>query len=705
MAAEQGGSLLFDPDEGVLVLVVLMPLLCLAADQWPQLLDMPFLMRRCVADIEAGDPATADAGGLAWLCVPWQRFLGLIGMSDAVHQRQHELEAALSAVVLQRRWGHARMQVQVALRQRDREQNKEALLTAVHTLRTVATAERGAHKAEIAELELAVLSASAEIERDRDERLRSQRARAESALEAALESERRRSAEERDEQAAEYERALEAVYAAHRQFAASEFALLEAEAVQALEAGRQGAHEAQARLNVAIGAAQVAERDAKTQQQSAGQVAKGAEGKLKAQAAMWDNERQSLQRRAEEATLEAKRLEAEVERLRRLVPASERISFPPREQQQQQPPPPQQPQPPPPPPQQPPPPPPPPPEQQQQQQQRPSSASASPPGITPGAMWTEVSIALGSPAKPSVPDAPPNFRAPQMSSGSVPQTALKLWQACQQWRRVDTSEAFSPAAGKAAAAVTSTLGTELSRLERSIEEEVCAWDYREFNYCHGQPARESPVADERGNPCTVAGGPRAGLALVRDQGHEGKTLHDFSHAPEALRAKLSAAEVLALRLATGKLGVVLAAALHKGTPSSLRPWATTLACTVSAVAKLIRAQQQQHASASGGGSSSSGGGGSGGGGSGSALPHELDAVSLARRYLSASVGSEATPYGLSGTRNMLPPTLVAADPIVYPAQSTTHRLPPTTHHPPPTTHHPPTRTGTCGNARERIHTW
>ena len=41
----------------------------------------------------------------------------------------------------QQRWGRARLQAQIALRQRDREQNAKALLTAVHTLRAVALAQ------------------------------------------------------------------------------------------------------------------------------------------------------------------------------------------------------------------------------------------------------------------------------------------------------------------------------------------------------------------------------------------------------------------------------------------------------------------------------------------------------------------------------------------------------------------------------------
>ena len=77
---------------------------------------------------------------------------------------------------------------------------------------------------------------------------------------------------------------------------------------------------------------------------------------------------------------------------------------------------------------------------------------------------------------------------------------------------------------------------------------------------------------------------------MRDYGHGGWVLADFCRAPQAVRARLTAAEVLALRLATGKLGGVLASAMNKGTAASLRPWATTLACLVSALVKLVDAQ-------------------------------------------------------------------------------------------------------------------
>ena len=53
------------------------------------------------------------------------------------------------------------------------------------------------------------------------------------------------------------------------------------------------------------------------------------------------------------------------------------------------------------------------------------------------------------------------------------------------------------------------------------------------------------------------GGAHAGTVLQHDAGHAGMTLEDFCAAPEATRAELSEAEVLALRLLTGRLGLVL----------------------------------------------------------------------------------------------------------------------------------------------------
>ena len=86
------------------------------------------------------------------------------------------------------------------------------------------------------------------------------------------------------------------------------------------------------------------------------------------------------------------------------------------------------------------------------------------------------------------------------------------------------------------------------------------------------------------------GGAHAGTVLQHDAGHAGMTLKDFCAAPEATRAELSEAEVLALRLLTGRLGLVLQTSLLHISSSSLTRWATTLACAVSASLKLIQTQ-------------------------------------------------------------------------------------------------------------------
>ena len=579
-------SLLFDPDEGVLVLVFILPLLCAVSEALPNIGELPYLLRRCAADIEAGDPATANNGMLAWVGSLWYRVLILFGLGDPAHLRQQELEEALSAVVMQRRWGHARMQAQVALRQRDREQNAKALLTAVHTLRSVAMAERGAHQEELDALQAAAVAASSEMQRERDERLQSARERAERNLEAALASERRRNEAERSEAAQGYERALEEAMTAHRRLAASELAQVEAEAALVRD-------EQQTKLSRAMSAAQMAEREARTLQQSAGQVAKGAENQIKAKESMWYQEREALQRRCEDATLRAEQLNAEVERLRALVSADERVSPqpaspPPRpsirspsSQPLAKPP-------------------------TSQALAKPGSgahfgATSSSPGgaTTSNGPWSALAAALGHPSQPSVPE-PPSSLALRSSPTNARDSTLQLWQACQQWRRVDSIDGVCLAGSKAAASAAAVLAKELTKLERSIEEEVCAWDYREFNYCHELPASEEPVTDAKGVAATVAGGASVGKALVRDAGHGGWTLEKFCQAPEAERANLSVAEVLALRLATGRLGGVLVQALQKGTEASLRPWSTTLACLVSAIVKLVNAQRQQKTAGVGG---------------------------------------------------------------------------------------------------------
>ena len=467
MPPSNPGGLLFDPDEAVLLLVTLLPLACVLTECWPNIQELPYYTRRCMSDLEmAGADYGGSSGPVAWLLGLWQRLLGIFGLGDASYTRHQELESALSAVVMQRRWGQARMQAQVALRQKDREQNAKALLTAVHTLRTVATAERGAHQHELAALETAALSASAEMQRERDERLHSQRAKAERALDQALASERRRHDARHKEQDVVYRKALEAAAVAHQLLSATEFAHLEAEIARAGSGQQSVGADTQAKLDRALAAAQQAER-------ASGQIAKQSEAHLKAQAGLWEAERAGLHKRCEEAQLRAEHLGSEVERLRAQVEEARRSRGgrfgaggdagglaaelqDARDQLDEA-------------------------AARKAELMEPRAAagaellrrlsSSSDDGGGSGT-WAELGAALANTSKRSVAE-PPSAAARLSNAGTAP-NALQLWQLCQQWRRVDAVEGFCPVGGKAASSAASLLGAELSKLERSIEEEVRA---------------------------------------------------------------------------------------------------------------------------------------------------------------------------------------------------------------------------------------
>ena len=335
-------SLLVDPDEAVLVLVFLLPLLCVVAENGPRLARCLELERRAW-DIEAAHPEDGAGGehslvwhATRWLPVPLRpevlrvRAMQLFGF-DVIDRRNRDLESALSAVVMQKRWGHARMMAQVALRQRDRGQNARALLTAVHTLRTVATAERGAHQQELQALEEAALAASAELQRERDERLDSVRRKGEATLESRLASERRRADADRREDDLEWRRALESAADAYRAMSASEIAALEAEVARAWATGRVHAADATAELHRARATAEHARAEAATlstqlqaQQASAVELAKGSQGALRERSAQWERERQALSQQSEEAQRRATHLEEEVRSRPHAPPAGTR---------------------------------------------------------------------------------------------------------------------------------------------------------------------------------------------------------------------------------------------------------------------------------------------------------------------------------------------------------------------------------------------
>ena len=594
-------GLMLDPDEAVLFLVFVLPLIFLVEELWPMIVELPFYTSIFRADLES-------EGGGSGLCGVWQRLLGVLGVSPRAHS---DLEQALSAVVASRRWGEARLSAQLVLRQRDREQNAKALLTAVHTLRTVATDERGEHQQELEALEAAALGASAEMQRERDERLESHRTKSAAVLERALASERRHAAEALEGQALQHEQTLAAAEAAHVRLSAAEFRQLEMESLRLRAAAEAKASTLQAQLDRAL----------------RGQGIPSSQAQV------------DLQVKYDEARARADRLAAELDALKQRAtetgstshqpPPSSSSQQQPSSQQTATPPPPSQP----------------PPSQPAPSQPAPSQPTTS----STGSSWSDLGVALASQAKRAVPDGSSRV-AQRTVSGSSVITLLDHWQQCQQWKRIDASEGFVGAGSKAAGAWTSVLGVELGRLERSIEEEVCAWDYREYHYCNSARAVEEDVrvgADGSGHAASVAsvaGGPLAGVPLRRDAGHGGWSLSDFCKAPQAVAASLTSAEVLALRLATGRLGGVLQSALlTKGQSAGLRPWATTLACLVSAIVKLTRAQQQQQqqqqqqprggggdslylALSEAGGKIFEGGGLFGGGGSGGALSRGLLAL-------------------------------------------------------------------------------
>ena len=175
----------------------------------------------------------------------------------------------------------------------------------------------------------------------------------------------------------------------------------------------------------------------------------------------------------------------------------------------------------------------------------------------------------------------------------VPQSlsASMVWRTAQLARIAEAGRGFVLGEGAEAKAVPDALGAALCTLEHSIEEEVCAWDYREWNYVAAMAAHTSTV-EVNGSVAKALGGAHAGTVLQHDAGHAGMTLKDFCAAPEATRAELSEAEVLALRLLTGRLGLVLQTSLLHISSSSLTRWATTLACAVSASLKLIQTQSK-----------------------------------------------------------------------------------------------------------------
>lgn len=244
-ASDRMGSRLhpaiIDPDESVLFLMFILPCACLLAE-----VALPRLHRylelqddeAMAADLlEAATPRSLTP--LGRVASAWRHFrhwlLTALGCLDDHHARVDELESVLDAVIAERRWHAAKLQAQIALRQKDRTDNAQALQTAVHTLRTFASNERGAHHQQLRALEESALAASAELQRERDERLESARTRSQLTLDARLASARERSAAQLESAQARYRRMLDVSTAAERSVVASEMAALEAEARRAWE--------------------------------------------------------------------------------------------------------------------------------------------------------------------------------------------------------------------------------------------------------------------------------------------------------------------------------------------------------------------------------------------------------------------------------------------------------------------------------------
>lgn len=104
------------------------------------------------------------------------------------------------------------------------------------------------------------------------------------------------------------------------------------------------------------------------------------------------------------------------------------------------------------------------------------------------------------------------------------------------------------------------------------------WDKEELVYLIDKKAAPVELAADAGKGGAHFSA-RPAARLARDAGHEGKRLKDFCQSAEAQAAGLSEAEVLALRLATGRCGLVLEDAMRAGgaeleAPSNAPPPAT-----------------------------------------------------------------------------------------------------------------------------------
>ena len=123
----------------------------------------------------------------------------------------------------------------------------------------------------------------------------------------------------------------------------------------------------------------------------------------------------------------------------------------------------------------------------------------------------------------------------------------------------------------------------VSELTRSMQDEARQnergrW-LKEFEYVVDRPAREDVDL-----PTTKKGKvSSSGEVIIRDRGHDGLKLDDFCKMPDAVAAKLTRAEVAALRLYTGPLFRPINYALRH---RKIDDWATTISCCYSGILKL-----------------------------------------------------------------------------------------------------------------------
>ena len=122
--------------------------------------------------------------------------------------------------------------------------------------------------------------------------------------------------------------------------------------------------------------------------------------------------------------------------------------------------------------------------------------------------------------------------------------------------------------------------------EEARENEGGKW-WPEYEYVVQRPAEED--VDLPSTNGTKGKTSTSQHVIVRDQGHAGMRLADFCEHPTAVEAKLTAAEVAALRLYTGPMYKPINNALRK---KEIGDWATTIACCYLGVLKLSLLQKE-----------------------------------------------------------------------------------------------------------------